>query len=237
MGTFKRDNKGFGIVELLLVIVIIVLLGVVGWFVYKNHNKTTITKAATNTTTSNPYQGWKTGTLKYDQITYKYPPAWILTGSSTASPQSSNGCVYPGTDSYTLTSPSGNTLSFRTGFSCGGGASGVYDFSSSPISLLGQTLYLDILSSSSYSEGDTAPSQVGQATISNSTYSNGSAVGALQSFTDKNIFIPGNTSSPSGPASDIFNFWLKQPEPLSNFNSDPDFLATKLIFESMKYTN
>jgi hypothetical protein len=24
---------------------------------------------------------------------------------------------------------------------------------------------------------------------------------------------------------------------LSNFNSDPDFLATKLIFESMKYTN
>lgn len=39
MGKLNKDNNGFGGVELLLVIVIIVLLGVVGWYVY-NHNKT-----------------------------------------------------------------------------------------------------------------------------------------------------------------------------------------------------
>jgi cytoskeletal protein RodZ len=47
MGKLNNDNNGFGGVELLLAIVIVVLLGVVGWFVYKDHNKTTTAKVAT----------------------------------------------------------------------------------------------------------------------------------------------------------------------------------------------
>jgi hypothetical protein len=49
MGKLDKDNKGFGGIELLMLIVIVILLGVVGWYVYKDHNKATTTKVVTVT--------------------------------------------------------------------------------------------------------------------------------------------------------------------------------------------
>jgi hypothetical protein len=41
----KNNNKGFGHIEILLVIVAVVIIGAVGFFVYQNHNKKTATKS------------------------------------------------------------------------------------------------------------------------------------------------------------------------------------------------
>jgi hypothetical protein len=47
MGKLNKDSKGFGVVELLIVIVVVVVLGLAGWLVYKHYNETT--KIVTNT--------------------------------------------------------------------------------------------------------------------------------------------------------------------------------------------
>jgi hypothetical protein len=52
MNKIKKNESGFGIVEVILVLVIIVLIGFVAWLVYKDHHKTT-TASPTTTATSN----------------------------------------------------------------------------------------------------------------------------------------------------------------------------------------
>jgi Tfp pilus assembly protein PilE len=52
MGKLNKDNKGFGGVELLIVIVVVVALGLAGWFVYRHYNTSTspaTTKATVST--------------------------------------------------------------------------------------------------------------------------------------------------------------------------------------------
>jgi len=53
MSKLHKNEKGFGAVEGILIIVVVILLGAVGWFVYdRNHGKATTSSApATSTTT------------------------------------------------------------------------------------------------------------------------------------------------------------------------------------------
>ena len=77
MRKLQKNENGFSAVEIVLVLVIIVLIGAVGWLVYKDNHKNTTTSAkstsastksststSTKTTTTpaatNPYAGWKT---------------------------------------------------------------------------------------------------------------------------------------------------------------------------------
>jgi len=98
MGKLNKDNKGFGIVELIMAIVIVILLCVFSWYVYKNHHKrvsvvTTIktvtiktptTSSLSTTTTSStatpasPYIGWKSYTTSYG-LSFMYPSNWVVT--------------------------------------------------------------------------------------------------------------------------------------------------------------
>ena len=54
MKKIKTNQDGFGAMEFLLVLIFFALLGVVGWVVYKNHNKTTDKSTATSTSTAKP---------------------------------------------------------------------------------------------------------------------------------------------------------------------------------------
>ena len=94
MCKLRNNEKGFGAVEGLLIVVIVVLIGVVGWFVYKNHNKTTNNTTTSNTATTaptktastpqsvDPYAGWKTYTSPDEKFTLKYPTDWTVSNES-----------------------------------------------------------------------------------------------------------------------------------------------------------
>lgn len=47
MSKLSKHQQGFSAVETVLVLVIIVLIGLVGWFVYNNHRKSTTSNLAT----------------------------------------------------------------------------------------------------------------------------------------------------------------------------------------------
>lgn len=87
----KANQKGFSVVEILIVIVVVGLFGAVGWLVYdrqksKADNKDTTTQTSQQeqkqetpkeeTKTADPYEGWKSGTFKYTKLSYKLPPNW-----------------------------------------------------------------------------------------------------------------------------------------------------------------
>jgi prepilin-type N-terminal cleavage/methylation domain-containing protein len=87
----KANQKGFSVVEILIVIVVVGLLGTVGWLVYdRQKNKT---DSSTNQTTQqnsvakepetqkevDPYEGWETYKSTSEGFTIKYPKDWKLT--------------------------------------------------------------------------------------------------------------------------------------------------------------
>jgi hypothetical protein len=88
----KKYNEGFSVVEVLILITVIGLLGFAGWSVYKNQNNTDSVTEETNSQanqqeiaqekpddkieSSDPYEGWKSGSFKYTDLTYKVPPDW-----------------------------------------------------------------------------------------------------------------------------------------------------------------
>jgi prepilin-type N-terminal cleavage/methylation domain-containing protein len=92
-----RNQSGFSIVEVLLVVLVVAVLAVTGLVVYQ-HNKLssakstaaatgstqTTTQPKTTTTTQpaqNLYAGWKTYTLAEDStISFKYPSDWTIAG-------------------------------------------------------------------------------------------------------------------------------------------------------------
>jgi hypothetical protein len=251
MGKINKDNKGFGGIELFLVIVIILLLGVVGWFVFKNHNNTT---ATTTTAITNPYAGWVSAELQYEKISYKYPASWKLKDSSISIPKSSDGCTYPGNDNVSLTSPNDDSVVLATGIDCIGDG-GSYILGSVPIKSLGADLFLSFQDSVIGSQ-TTNPTQPSFACLEpNANTGNGTPL----AFESKNIFYGGGGESTNTPVNEFCYYPSKYnkneansvsdasgsteidysitSQPISSIENEQDFNTAKLIFESMKYTN
>jgi len=133
----KQNESGFSAVEVVLVLIIVVLLGVVGWFVYKNQKKTSpSTSTATSPTpasnsaptTTQPadlYEGWQTITFAPENLILKFPsdvkmqqPTKLVANDSTGS---SVGEYFTNLDNgfdiqiETLSNPSTNNSYGNTG--------------------------------------------------------------------------------------------------------------------------
>ena len=91
MGNIRKNETGFSAVEVVLVLVIVSLIGVVGFMVYKNHNKKTATNSVATTTTTkpttttqtktttpvpDPYAGWKTNCDTATNGCFRYSSDW-----------------------------------------------------------------------------------------------------------------------------------------------------------------
>src|SRR5437588_468023 len=91
----KRDQSGFGVIEVLFVVLVVAALAVSGFVVYQRHkpsvvknsaatNQTQTTTQPQNTATQSaqpdPYQGWNTyndtGYAAASGISIKYPADW-----------------------------------------------------------------------------------------------------------------------------------------------------------------
>jgi Tfp pilus assembly protein PilV len=242
MNKINNNQKGFTIVEALLIILILAVIGFGGYYVYHTNNKTksasaSTTAAKTSTanstkstvaTAANPYSGWKTYTTKYEKITFQYPSNWTLKDNSLTMAEVNddmapvNCTLNSGTDVVLLTSPSGSTLGMATGQECHSGAQEGTYVGFTPISVLGGSDYI------AYETSPTDSSSVIAATISTS-----STVG-YDYPASKNITGSSNpwnqfTYTPTGTINP------NQGEPLSTFESNPNLATSKLILESFKY--
>lgn len=68
MSKLSRNQKGFGVVEAVLVLIILVLIGAVGYLVYKNHQKTAASSSANKPAIASD----QPLTTKSQQATQKY---------------------------------------------------------------------------------------------------------------------------------------------------------------------
>jgi hypothetical protein len=103
VGKLQKNESGFSVVEVVLVVVILALIGTVGWLVYKNHHKTT-TAAITTTSTTKPVTSTKTTTATPVQPASTLPTGAISTTDITGS------YSYPGSI-FTVSYPSSWTAS------------------------------------------------------------------------------------------------------------------------------
>ena len=90
MNKISKNEKGFSAVEFVLVIVVVALIGVGGWLVYKNHHKATTSLATTSAkevttkspaTTSVTDSSNKTYKDPSNEYTVSYPVGWTVAES------------------------------------------------------------------------------------------------------------------------------------------------------------
>lgn len=95
MNKISKNEKGFSVIELVLVLVIVVLIGAAGWLVYKNHYKTTIAKptatsngsaafSSTSSNSTNTYSGWKQYCDSVNRYCLKYPSNWKFSNNGSS---------------------------------------------------------------------------------------------------------------------------------------------------------
>lgn len=241
----RNTQSGFGIVGIVVVIVVLGVIGGLGWIAYNNFVQKPAAKTQSTASsnekkpsapvmTVNPYAGWKTAKLKYEQVAYQYPANWTVTDTSVASPKGT-GCVYPGIDHVVLTSSTGSQVALLTGVQCIGG-SGAKTFDSMPITALGQKLYLT-LAAVNLGTSD-VPANPTSACLSPTA----TQIGYPEGVKSRNIFINDSSNMPDNDfCYRPYAYYTNSDAPApklnsSEFESSPDFATAKLIFESMKYT-
>jgi len=99
MVTVEKDQSGFGALEIILILAIVVVLGAVGWLAYRHHQR------------AEPYNGWGSFCSSYGDLCLQYPPSWRLTTSKIPTLEGSNQPSYRRTSFTTqadIKSPSGH---------------------------------------------------------------------------------------------------------------------------------
>jgi len=225
-----NNNKGFTLVEVLLLIVVLILVGGLGYLGYKQVNKksttstSSTTASTTKTTAVDPYAGWKTGTLKYEKLSFKYPSNWNLVDNSVTG---SKYAFQPGIDILKLISPTGSQIDLDAG----GGSSGTSDVvvDSTPITFLGGNDYLNALT---YPKAYADPSSLVYSECIGTTPTT-----ALPDVKAKNVTasVAAGSFEIGDPARLLFCFSPMSPNTSESIKSSADFATAKLIFESMKY--
>jgi len=90
----KRNQKGFAVIETLLILVIVAMIAGVGCYVWHTNRQTKATlDAASKSAASTPPKtskkssdstiGWKTYVSKEGKFTVKYPPSWVQPSNQT----------------------------------------------------------------------------------------------------------------------------------------------------------
>ena len=114
----QQQSDGFGIIGLIIDILVIAIIVMVGYYVYRNH----------------VYWGWKSYETRYEKLKFKYPGNWQLSTSGT-----SDNC-----DMADLTAPDGFMVNVS---SCGFGhpnSNGPLPVEyAEPVKFLGHAAYLD----------------------------------------------------------------------------------------------
>ena len=247
MNKLKEDGAGFSVVELVLVIVIVALIGVVGWLVYKSHHKTNTvsinttstykpaisTKTTTTKVTPSPYAGWNTYTLAKEKLTFRYPTTWAI---------ENNNFTNSNNDGIQFVSKTDSSFEILIGAGQAVAAVGNYDGNcvqqADSVTFAGQTAYLDLVG---FANTNTVPPSCSPAssTIQSVILSKSSTDASATNF-----FPTKNIPQPTTPSASEIVVYIDYNAPngtgatnktLSEIESDTDYKDAKLVVDSMSY--
>jgi len=91
----QNSDSGFGAIEVLIAVVVLVVVGLGSWLVYRHDHETTRKDASTTSSTTapatteksttqqpvNPYGGWQTYTDSEYQYSFMYPSGWTISNN------------------------------------------------------------------------------------------------------------------------------------------------------------
>lgn len=102
MGKLQKNQQGLGAVEVVLVLVVVILIGAVGWRIYKDHHKNTATTVPPVVSTPQPKstQSCDKSCLDTAFQTIKIPPTFTFVSKSWSG-QGKTGSQYGPVPSWT----------------------------------------------------------------------------------------------------------------------------------------
>lgn len=236
MNGLSKNQKGFSAIETILVLIIVILIAAVGWLVYKDRRKPAVTSAKSSTAKSgsaqtkpaDPYAGWKTYTLTYEKLTFRYPATWTLQDSS-----ASQGLT-PNADNVTLKAADGYQVSLDDGWDGSGDPLNLAVDSPVPVKFAGNSDYLVFAHPMEAGLRGLDPNSVDSAILMVSPVSQYTASSFPQ---DKNAH--GDPRVNNGGSTMLFSGGY--PGNAKNFatvdqaKSDPEFKNLVLVIQSMHY--
>jgi prepilin-type N-terminal cleavage/methylation domain-containing protein len=112
----STNQKGFGVVEVIIVLVVLALIAVGGWYVWRAQNRGDESQKSGTNQTSDKYAGWKTYTDTVGRFSLKHPADWTATSTRDESDPERP------TVTARITSPSGTELFLNSTYGARGGA-------------------------------------------------------------------------------------------------------------------
>jgi len=230
----KTNQKGFSALEAILIVILIGLLSLAGWYVWKkNHDKESKNNGPAAAQTqdkteeqqkSDPYAGWKSAELVYEKIKYKYPADWKQQLKTT--PDGTTGTVSPGSDDLTLTGAKSDLqIEVRTGIDGAGSPVGQEVTDSTPVTLLGGQYYLNFYT---FADAENKQKVYGACVDASKT--------SADKLSGKNV---ARMNGEKAPMSICIHYPLVQgsyvTKTLAEFKNDPSFADAKLVVESFAY--
>lgn len=224
----KKEQKGFSLVEVLLTLLVTAVIGFGGYYVWQNqHNnndakasstKATITKTESRPNNTDPYQDWKSYTLPYEKLSFKYPSDWAISNENAK-----------GRDVVSVKSSDNFTIMIQVGVPAGG----------DPLTYVGNW-------PSQFNSSSAFLSFVSGGTrLSPNTNVTGSAILTLKPGdhtsipADKNVKGCAGCDGVNGPQDSYLSIMMYY-EPHKEMSveaakSDPGYSSGKLLVESMHY--
>lgn len=242
----KYSQKGFTTVEGLLIVILLVMIGGIGYMVYYNNHKT---KAVDNnpktlnnnkntvhpikSNTPSPYVGWNTYTLPKEGLTFRYPTTWTVENNNFNNGNNAGIQFTSKTDS-----------SFEILIGAGQNVAAVDNYDGNcvqeadPVSFVGQTAYLDLVG---FANINTAPPSCSPAssTIQSILLSKSNTAANVYSF-----FLTKNIPQPTAPSASEIIVHIDYSAPngkgtnnktLSEIENGINYKDAKLVVESMMY--
>lgn len=239
------SKAGFGILELLLVIVTVVVIGAIGWMTYRGLTTKTTSAATASTKSSaassqstDPYAGWITYTSKVEKITFKYPTDWAVDTKDALHPNDPNN-----TDYIALKSPDGKVVIHWTsevdGFGDEHGDSYPYNEVVNKVVIPGAANHYVVSGITTLDGTVYYPWMAAEDNVQLTKFSQGVS-GNVAFFMGINNINP-TTSSPAGVLFSTSGFRTNQGLPglskadATAYFSSPDMQQAKLILLSLRY--
>lgn len=220
-----NNESGFSLVELILTLLIIVAVVFGGYYIYSTQHRPPV-KTVTTAKLSTVYAVWKSYTLEYAKISFKYPAIWKLNDSSN---NPSSGLT--NSDSVTLVGPNDFNVSINTGGL--GHPSGINGPSwvslAQPVSYLGSKGYIDYVSYPSSTNQNLSDG------LADMAYLSQSPTNYIDTFASSN---PGDNSGTKGNLLMTAGYVTQAngstfSETVAQAKNDPNFQDFKLIIQSM----